>query len=641
MGRLAIRTVEYVGDKYEFLSPELPDGLVIIEGANGAGKTTFADLIFFALGGSVKHFSKKGNEQHKEIRSDTNNSVRIAIEINGQRYSITRRFDTPQDILVSTLAPDVKPGDVEVLPAARYEGRRIFSDWLLEKLGISAVTLFTGTYRGKLNFTDLMRLIYHDQDPNPARVFMKLERDSFVTDSRDFRRAVFEILLGASSERYYEALGKLRIAERYFADRMGALTAYKGAVSQMAPEQKDANAVFLGEQITEREAQLQRLHRTRTLLRKTTPTAASTQSELTILRRELTIAEVELSALERNRSDISGERMRLVALEEQLIEEVVRVQKIIHAHETLSLFSPDTCPCCLRRVDRPQGHCVCGQPIEEDSYQRFFYSSDEYLSILKSKQKNVDTVREAKLACEEELARLKKREETVLIAAADARRKMERWAGTDGAYGTKLERIDDEIVEVRVVLEKLKQQLDMELERNKLEAAVAEARDEVQRLTADAQRLELEAQRDRVAKVARFDAIYSRLMRETLENVRTARLDADYEPILDEGDYREASATVTRRLMYFLTLLQLSLEEAIPFPKFLLIDTPETAGIDRSNLSRAIGKIPEVLKTGTAQVILTTGTERYPTELQRCRVVTLTEKAKLLRLKVTPRGTPS
>jgi deoxyadenosine/deoxycytidine kinase len=327
--------VEYVGARYEFASPELPDGLVVIEGTNGSGKTTFADLIYFALGGAVKQFSKKGNEQHKEIRSDTNNSVRVAIEINGERYSVTRRFDAPQDILVASLAADAPPGAVEVLPVTRHEGRRIFSDWLLEKLDISAVTLFAGSYRGRLNFTDLLRLIYHDQDPDPARVFMKLDRDSFVTDSRDFRRAVFEILIGASSERYYETLAKLRAAERMLADRQAALAVYKSAVGRLAEGQKDANEVFLREQIEEKETQLQRLMRARARLRQTAPTAASPEAELTILRRSLAAAEVELSALERTRSDLTGERLRLVALEEQLIDEVVRVQKIIHAHETL------------------------------------------------------------------------------------------------------------------------------------------------------------------------------------------------------------------------------------------------------------------------------------------------------------------
>lgn len=98
MGRLAIRRVEYFRDRYTFSSPELPDGLVVVEGANGSGKTTFVDLIYFALGGAVKKFARKGSDLHKEIREDSNNGVRLTVEINGGVHYVTRRFEAPEDI---------------------------------------------------------------------------------------------------------------------------------------------------------------------------------------------------------------------------------------------------------------------------------------------------------------------------------------------------------------------------------------------------------------------------------------------------------------------------------------------------------------------------------------------------------------
>jgi hypothetical protein len=241
LGRLAIRKVEYFGEIYSFTSPDLPDGLVIVEGSNGSGKTTFADLIFFALGGNVKQFSKKGPEQHKEIRSDSNNGVRLTFEVDGKLHTVTRRFDTPSDAVLASLAT----ARVEVLPIMRRDDRRILSDWLLEALGIHVVTLFLGTYRGKLNFTDVMRLVYHDQDPDPSRVFKKIDYDNFVTDSKEFRRAVFEILIGKASEEFYETVGELKLAQAVFAERQGALTAYRGAVERAKRERsksEDANA---------------------------------------------------------------------------------------------------------------------------------------------------------------------------------------------------------------------------------------------------------------------------------------------------------------------------------------------------------------------------------------------------------------
>jgi hypothetical protein len=351
------------------------------------------------------------------------------------------------------------------------------------------------------------------------------------------------------------------------------------------------------------------------------------------LRQALATAEGRVAEEEQKANAVRAEKIRLLALEEQLVDEVERIQKIIHAHETLALFSPDTCPCCLRKVDRPQNKCICGQAIDESAYQRFFYSSDEYVGILKSKQKNVETVRAAVAACDGELVAVEASLERHRAEASAARKKIGQWAGGGGTYSTELERVDEELVKARVGLERLWERLELEVERDKLEQQANEARIRVESLQQKARALELAAQEDRASKVRQFDERYTALMRATLKDVRLARLNHDYEPVLNDAESREASSTVTRRLMYYVTLLQMSLTDAgMPFPRFLLIDTPETAGIDLENLSRAIGKIPAVL-TGSktpAQVILTTGDGKYPKELQHLRKLTLTDEDRLL-----------
>ena len=80
MGRLAIRRVVYSGDKYSFESPYLNDGIVIMEGVNGHGKSTFMNLIYYGLGGRVQAFNKNDDndsKKHNEIFYDTNNYVEI------------------------------------------------------------------------------------------------------------------------------------------------------------------------------------------------------------------------------------------------------------------------------------------------------------------------------------------------------------------------------------------------------------------------------------------------------------------------------------------------------------------------------------------------------------------------------------
>ena len=82
MGRLAVRRVVYSGKNYSFESPYLNDGIVIMEGVNGHGKSTFMDLIYYGLGGRVPAFNKSDEDsssKHNEIYNDENNYVEIEI----------------------------------------------------------------------------------------------------------------------------------------------------------------------------------------------------------------------------------------------------------------------------------------------------------------------------------------------------------------------------------------------------------------------------------------------------------------------------------------------------------------------------------------------------------------------------------
>ena len=56
----------------------------------------------------------------------------------------------------------------------------------------------------------------------------------------------------------------------------------------------------------------------------------------------------------------------------------------------------------------------------------------------------------------------------------------------------------------------------------------------------------------------------------------------------------------------------------VSFPRFLLIDTPETAGIDTENLITAIGHLAKIVEEGKipCQIIMTTGFGKYPNALE-------------------------
>ena len=78
--------------------------------------------------------------------------------------------------------------------------------------------------------------------------------------------------------------------------------------------------------------------------------------------------------------------------------------------------------------------------------------------------------------------------------------------------------------------------------------------------------------------------------------------------------------------------MSLDSKNRIPFPQFLLVDTPENLGIDKDNLDKCLERISE-LQSSDFQIILTTGLGKYPDSLAGFVKQTINEGEKLLKLK--------
>ena len=140
---------------------------------------------------------------------DTNNLVRLVVEINGDLFTLNRRLhDNSITVVKAVVATDDvnRPVESTTLPVVRREDVQTFSDWLLERLDIPVVDIVQGSKQFKLNFTDLARLIYHNQSPDPNGIYKPAESANFVSDSLEIRRAIFEILIGKTLLELYEAI---------------------------------------------------------------------------------------------------------------------------------------------------------------------------------------------------------------------------------------------------------------------------------------------------------------------------------------------------------------------------------------------------------------------------------------------------
>lgn len=639
MGFLSIRKVEYIGDKYHFESPTFEDGVSIIEGPNGTGKSTFFNLIYYGLGGRVDEFDPASTEVHKEVVNDSNNLVRLVIGIDGETFTLSRRLrDNSITAIKATQAVDGVSEELQAqtFPIFRREDAVTFSDWLLAKLNIPVVDIFQGGKQFKLNFTDLARLVYHNQSPDPNGIYKPADAASFVSDSLEIRRAIFQILVGKTLMELYAAIGLQKSSERDFLAAKSVHQEYKDIVDHLlraSGATEVSNSKALAERIAELETQISSLLQTRKAFSRGQLGSAQAQQTIAAELQQVRELEVQRRDIEDQREQLFNEAGRLVDVERALEADIQRINKVIYAHGQLNLFSRDTCPYCLNDVARTPGHCVCGHTVEELDYQRFFYSPAEYLEILKSKTKALETLRLAIRGVRDEHAQWKLQHESILRQISERRERIAEAGDSPDRVESALEELDDRLLEVREQLAKCQEALRLEnklgtlLKRvNDKKVALETSKLEVLRLDG-ASKVELQNQ------ILQFDRVYNNFMTSAVSDCRSAVIDAQtYLPVINEGQYREHSAKVPKRFLYYLSLLQLALLSDIPFPRLLLVDTPETAGIDLEALVKVLRQINQLENplNKSFQIIFSTGVGKFPPEFGSKVVLRLSKDERLL-----------
>ena len=648
MGLMRVNKLIYEGSKYFFESKEFDENIILIEGDNGTGKSTFCNLIYFALGGEVPIFRINNDKRHDEITSDSDNYVDLYISINDGSYLLRRYFGDnevtviPYERVVEKIYSEDKntlieekvrfslsEDKTEIYPVNRSKDSYVFSDWILEKLEISVVELFHG-----YNISDLMRLIYHDQQPNPEGIYKKPDTNStYVSDSELVRKAIFELLVGKAYSDYYDSIVEEKKLSREKSLAKAVVNEYTLLADKMRKNGGAKNVSFLQKEISDKEQQIDKLHDARQAFKRNRTGSNTINQDIESCKSELIDCELRLSRLKENLVSALDERYKLNVVRNESASEIRRIEKVIFSHDHLNLFTSDTCPYCLSHVDRVEGHCVCGASIEEEQYERFFYTSKEYKDILKTKLKALSTIKTAYDDCDSEVQEIKKEIELIEKKSVTFREKLQEMLGrVDEIVDIEsLNDIDDKILQLREDVANLNRLLEIESKLERIQKDFDLVSSKAKDAELKRKGLEIKAQQDVTSKVNAFSKKYDELMKNTLPDCRSAKIALDnYLPSINDGLYRETSSLVSIRMMYFITLMHLALsDESVTFPRFLLIDTPETAGIELEYLINCIRQLEELKNYGTDfQVIISTGLNKYPESLKDNRVLFMPDKQK-------------
>lgn len=171
------------------------EGLNIIRGANNTGKSSIADLIFFAMGGELKKWKEYA------LMCD---EVIAEVTLSGAAFTLRRDIDdTPMRPIKIFAGPMeeaiVTASDGWVLANFARDGgdrRRSFSQILFDALGLPEIP---GDGGANITMHQILRLMYVDQTSPFQRIFRV---EDF--DPKDTREAIAELMCGIGGYDLYD-----------------------------------------------------------------------------------------------------------------------------------------------------------------------------------------------------------------------------------------------------------------------------------------------------------------------------------------------------------------------------------------------------------------------------------------------------
>jgi hypothetical protein len=332
-------------------------GVNIIRGDNGSGKSTIADFIFYVLGGEFDEWKDKASlctEVRAEIAT-THGPLTLRRLIGTKQEPITVFFGPMSDAINSPLE------GWERYPIRRNSDKQLgFSQVLFRACGIPEAPTIEG---GNVTAHQILRLLYSDQRTPAPRLF-RFER----FDTSNMRTAVGDLLLGANTYDLYVAQLELRNAKKLLEDRQAKLTSLLSAI----PGQYGSmNTIELAGRITALEHERDRVIEQIAGIDDAVPANADQDFED---RRSQALREIRRARIDVRRLEESIEKLELESSDlDTFVDYLEQTMEKVNASSSIAgvLGSIDFayCPACLEPLEGQGGmsHCVlCSKPVDPE-----------------------------------------------------------------------------------------------------------------------------------------------------------------------------------------------------------------------------------------------------------------------------------
>jgi len=612
VGSLKICKVSYFGELYQYESPELNDGFNLIVGDNGSGKTTITLFIEYGLGGNVEVFKENKNKKTKteakreylQVLQDKNNYVELEVEINNIKY-VLKRFIKDNEIFIHD-------GNCSISrKIIRRNGNETFSDWILDKLDIEVFELSLGRHAWLIDFESLYRLINYDQYTENNRMYKSPNSYNFITDSLIIRKSIFETLLGRVSEEYNKCYSACREKDLQYNKISSELSSLIKLNSLHYNENFDIE--LSTQENTKISDKLEDLKERRKFLSNDDGSSYSDRQVVDDIENEVLTNSIKINDILIRIKNSEYELERVCEYKNNLFFEVEQLQKIMFTHEEIKMFDQSACPLC-------KSEQIGIEHESEGNYNsyNFIYSIEDYRKIYKQKSKKIDTIDDAVADINSDISNGTFELQSLKNKNLLLNNRLKQ-AINNSTYHKDImlfEDLNNQINSLNDELYDKEKYHSVNLEIHNLKKEKEKEKHDKEIMDKKLSKSERNFNKDNENTIEEFNSIFTNLIEKSPLGASTATIDDDYMPLIDGGIYKEKSSGVMIRLVYYFTFLIYSLQNnSVKFPRLLIIDTPEDAGIDSDKLVKTLSLFEKALSSfnhNQYQVIITTGENRYP-----------------------------
>ena len=593
-----LRILQGVHVAYE---EQFHEGVNIIRGQNGSGKSTIADFIFFILGGEFdgwKDTAGHCDEVQAEIQTPRG-KLTLRRRVAKSQEPILVYFGSMADALESSVE------GWERFPIRRQANRESFSQVMFRSLQIPEARS-----EGAANVTmhQLLRLCYSDQRTPAPRLF-RFEQ----FDTHSIREVVGDLICGISDYELYEIGLELREQERELEEVAARLRALQSALPSHealnTPERIEAEVQKLRNEATALRDEIDRVEelvepgKVRAYLGKWKASQAvliKQRDAITNLESAETNLEFELREI-RQFVDFLGELKEKVGFAEATFSAIGSIE---FTH----------CPACGQELDAdtPKLHCVvCKSPIDlgKEGARYNQIRLDLELQARESRQL-IEQKQGERRATQRELRRLRREHEKGL-SAFDLR-----YAGANGPREAFLASRISRLGHIEAEIGFLQKSLDLAVQIAELLEARISLAARIESLKAREEVLRGESEKRRPRALSLVSEFAASTLRSDLDRqaefsgAGSVGVDFRSDSISVDGsvNFAESSNVFLKNAAVLGLLLAAGTDEEFNHPRFLLIDNIEDKGMEesRSHLFQQI-LVERVTELGRPyQVIYTT-----------------------------------